>query len=645
MGNKGKVLEDIMKSKKKNVKEKTKNSVKVVAKENPLELSQKKESKQDNQAKIFSNINFVKKIALAIGSLVLFVFGLFIIYNGIYSDRIFPQTYLGQVNLGGKTKEEAKQIIEKKASEFLDSELKFVYDAKEWKLEPKEIGLTFDTEKTIDDIWAVGRQGNIFKVATERLKVFFSSNHIDAKSQYNEEKFAKFISIITDEIDIKEKNATIVVEDLQTTIQDEETGQKVNKIKLLEDWKNNLVEFKNSPIILLIEKAEPAVTAQNTQLALAQTKKILGQDILLRSDKKLFTLSAKEFSKWLVFKADDSNENIFDHKKVLVVDIDEQKLSKYVVWLASEIDQETRDAKFEVKDGHVTVFATAQTGFELDQNEAKKIIKETILKAQDKADLPVKEVKPEVTSNSASQMGIKEIVAEGFTNFSGSPSNRRHNITVGAKALHGIVVKPGEEFSTVKRLKPIDASGGYLPELVIKENRTTPEYGGGLCQVSTTLFRAVMNAGLEVSARSNHSYRVGYYEPPVGMDATIYDPSPDFKFINNMDSPILLQSKVEGNNITFTIYGTKDGRQVEISKPVVYGYEDPEPPLYVESPNLAPGEIKQVESAHKGAKAYFTYKVTKAGKTLSNDTFKSNYVPWRARFLYGPGTEIPKNSD
>jgi vancomycin resistance protein YoaR len=105
-----------------------------------------------------------------------------------------------------------------------------------------------------------------------------------------------------------------------------------------------------------------------------------------------------------------------------------------------------------------------------------------------------------------------------------------------------------------------------LPELVIKENKTTPEFGGGICQVSSTLFRAAIYSGLKITERRNHSYPIRYYLP-YGMDATIYEPRPDFKFINNTPGPILILSEVVGTELTFRFFGTRDGRSVTVDGP------------------------------------------------------------------------------
>ncbi|MCK4525175.1 MAG: VanW family protein, partial [Candidatus Andersenbacteria bacterium] len=181
----------------------------------------------------------------------------------------------------------------------------------------------------------------------------------------------------------------------------------------------------------------------------------------------------------------------------------------------------------------------------------------------------VKKVQPEITTESIDNMGITAILATGESNFYGSPKNRRHNIAVGAGKFNGILVGPEDEFSFNKALGGVGPKEGYLPELVIKKGETVPEYGGGLCQVSTTTFRAAVKTGLEITERRNHAYPVQYYNPQ-GTDATIYPPHPDLRFKNNTPAYILIQTRIEGNKLFFDFYGSNDKRKVELKGPYIY---------------------------------------------------------------------------
>jgi len=236
-------------------------------------------------------------------------------------------------------------------------------------------------------------------------------------------------------------------------------------------------------------------------------------------------------------------------------------------------------------------------------------------------------------------LGIEEIIGTGHSNFSGSSANRRHNIKVGASKISGLIIKPGEEFSLLKALGETDATAGYLPELVIKGNKTTLEYGGGLCQIATTMFRTALASGLPITERRNHSYRVSYYEP-AGTDATIYIPNPDLKFKNDTGNNILIQTRFEGtNDIYFDFWGKSDGRVVTSTYPVIYNIVKPAPTKIIETTELPVGQKKCTESAHAGAEAYFDYTVIyNAGTENENKVetrFSSKYVPWQAVCLVG----------
>lgn len=234
----------------------------------------------------------------------------------------------------------------------------------------------------------------------------------------------------------------------------------------------------------------------------------------------------------------------------------------------------------------------------------------------------------------AERLGVRELIGKGDSNFSGSPTNRRKNIALGAERLHKALVGPGQTFSTMKTLGPITGEAGWLPELVIKGNQTTPEFGGGLCQIGTTAFRAALNAGLPITERRNHSYRVRYYEP-AGTDATLYDPSPDFKFKNDSAHHILITKDLRKDDVSFLIWGTKDGRIASTTTPLVTNVVQPPPKKTIETTDLKPGEVKCTESAHAGATASFNYSVLYADGRQATSTFRSVYRPWQAVCLVG----------
>ena len=207
-----------------------------------------------------------------------------------------------------------------------------------------------------------------------------------------------------------------------------------------------------------------------------------------------------------------------------------------------------------------------------------------------------------VTYANAHELGIIELIGEGRSNFKGSTLSRIHNIQTAAKRFDGLVIAPNEEFSFTTILGPVDGEHGYKEELVIRDNETKPEYGGGICQVSTTVFRGAIFTGMKITQRHNHSYPVHYYTP-TGFDATVYVPKPDLRFVNNTPGHLLLAVETVGTELIFKYYGTKDNRSVLMEGPFVTD--------------------RQPDGAMK---TYFTQKVTdKDGKVIIDDVFKSNY--------------------
>ncbi|MBU0670780.1 VanW family protein, partial [Patescibacteria group bacterium] len=204
---------------------------------------------------------------------------------------------------------------------------------------------------------------------------------------------------------------------------------------------------------------------------------------------------------------------------------------------------------------------------------------------------------------------------------------RIFNISKGAEILNGLLIAPDEELSLINALGKIDGDNGWLPELVIKENKTIPEYGGGLCQIGTTTFRMAMNAGMEILERRNHSYVVSYYNynGKPGVDATIYDPKPDFRFKNDTGNWVLIQTRIEGNDIYFDLWGTSDGREAYFKDPENFDFVSAPPTVEIETDELGPGQRDCSEKAHNGLSAAFDYVIVRPDGEEEITTFTSKY--------------------
>lgn len=276
-------------------------------------------------------------------------------------------------------------------------------------------------------------------------------------------------------------------------------------------------------------------------------------------------------TKIIFCELEKTQQNKIHTKKISTSFFDRNKARLSIEKIANESYRAPVNAKFKMEGEKVSAFAIDQSGFEVDIEKSLDLVARSFLQGYDLQkitvlSLPTNEILPEISSDNIDNMGINTLLGQGTSNFKGSTRSRIHNIKVATEKYNGYIISPGEEFSFVEVLGPVDGEHGYLPELVIKNNKTEPEFGGGICQVSTTVFRAAIYAGLEITARKNHAYPVHYYDPQ-GMDATIYIPKPDLKFKNNTAGHILIQTKIDGNELIFSFYGTSDGRKIEVDGP------------------------------------------------------------------------------
>lgn len=314
--------------------------------------------------------------------------------------------------------------------------------------------------------------------------------------------------------------------------------------------------------------------------------------------------------------------------------------------LQKKIYTEPVDALFTVENKRVVAFKESSNGKAIDFKKLSGAISNKIPEIVDSQTpkiigitIPVKILLPTVTTEKANNLGIVEEIGTGHSQFQHSIPNRIHNVSLAASKLNGVLVAPGDTFSFNDALGDVSKFTGYKEAYVIKDGKTVLGDGGGVCQVSTTLFRAILSAGLPITERHAHAYRVGYYEQdsPAGIDATVYSPTVDLKFKNDTGNYILIQSFVDPTNLTlqFTLYGKKDNRQVTMTTPVITNQTPAPPPLYQDDPTLPKGEVKQVDFAAAGARAVFSRTVTKNGNVIISETYISNYTPWQAVFLRG----------
>lgn len=314
--------------------------------------------------------------------------------------------------------------------------------------------------------------------------------------------------------------------------------------------------------------------------------------------------------------------------------------------LAPEVEEEAQSVVITIDENEDYQFeGSARFGRAIDKEELLSMISNELENGTDNdLALPIVEVKPEVkVPDSLAEKGVTELLGYGMSNYAGSPYNRSYNINFGVEKFNGTMIEQGAEFSFTDIMGPIDAANGWLEELVIKGQDTIPEYGGGLCQVSTTMYRAALLYGLPITLRKSHSYAVSYYSYPFGygLDATVYDPLPDIRFQNDTEGNILIQGYTdEEDNAFFVFYGTDDGRSVQMEGPYSYDYVSISEPQIIYTDALAPSERVFEEYAHTGFQVDWYRTVTNSdGIDGEKELIHSNYEARPEKWLEGTPAE------
>lgn len=548
----------------------------------------------------------------------------FLFFQFVFFQRILPNTYLANINLGGLTTLEARKRIEEKVK--IPDKIEIKGENQTIYVYINQIKLDFDFQKTAES--AYSQKSNI-SILEQPLFLFRKTN-IHPRFSYDNTELEEALDEASKRIEQKGTKPKAEIINKKVVITNGKPGINFEKEKIKKELDNKFLALDFSPIKLEAVSDKFVLSQEEEELYRKRVENILNKKLVL---------SYENYSKEVPDTEIAQMTDFFE-------EYDKQKISNLAGKVKNELDSSPENPIFVFEDGIVKEFRPAKYGVTVNQTELTEMILESLKNLEKenkensyKIEIPVAKTPPEYETKDVNNLGIKELIGTGKSKFVGSIPSRIHNIKLASSKFNGVLIKPDEVFSFNKTLGEVSKETGYQQAYIIKEGQTVLGDGGGVCQVSTTLFRAALNAGLPIIERQAHAYRVNYYEQdsPPGLDATVFDPSPDLKFKNDTGNHILIQVKVDTNakTLAFELYGTKDDRKVYISKPIVTNITPPPEDLYIDDPTLPAGQIKQIDWKAWGAKVWFDYKVTRGEDELFSKRFYSNYRPWQAKFLRG----------
>ena len=560
-------------------------------------------------------VNF-KKALIPLIFLIVFLINIFAGYQWILQDKYLPLTYIGDINVSFLTKAQATQVLESRFNQRKNQKLymqNFVID-----LATSSAKIDYSI---IDQSFL--RKGQLQTLVFKSINTPNISFNLDSQL----EPIAKAIykapvnaQIIYNEITTPEGSPSANIQIVEGMDGEELDSKTLEK---------NIIHFLAYGVFntkLPLKSVPPEITTDKV----GRAKEVLGlsknNPVVLNFEDNQWVIDAKQ----LLALLDLSSGSLLDKNKTVT----------FLQNTALQIDQPVVEGQFEFNSDtkRVTAFKSSREGRKLDIDKTYQLITQAFNERIDRqVALPVAIVKPKVLISDINNLGINELIGQGVSRFAGSIPNRIYNVTLTASKINGVLIPPGEIFSFNRTVGDITAATGFKQAYVIKEGRTVLDDGGGVCQDSTTVFRAALNAGLPITQRTAHAYRVGYYEQgfPPGLDATVYYPSVDLQFKNDTGRHILLQAYTSGLTLYVNLYGTSDGRISKLTTPVIKSQTPPPPELRQDDPTLPKGTVKQVDWSAWGANVSFRRTVTRGEETLISETWHSNYKPWQAVYLVG----------
>lgn len=579
-------------------------------------------------------VKFKKTLAMIVTGLVVFGGAMGLIYMSyviVYWERVYPGVMVAGVDLGHKSQQEVRTVLINKTSE--DKVLILRWNKTlERRVAAAEISWKIDVDKTVSGAMTVGRGRNMWTNAKEMTRARAGKMEVDLVVNADEEKIKLVISDVAGQIDlpVKEPEISVDVDNgiTNVSVSPGKSGQVVDDQSLARLIKEAMLLKRSGEIDIPVKVLEPKLSPQRVLGMKDRVGKIYGRKIVLEGDGQKWELTGERLVPWL--------DPIEKWKQ--------NEIASWVGEFAKGFDRPAQNAFFRYDNGRVKEFKPGNTGVAVEQETLAGLILEALnrLELSDMAinlAVPYILTDPEVKTAEVNDLGITELLARGESRFTGSIPNRVFNIKHAAQMMDGVLIAPGETFSFNAYVGDISQAGGYKPGYIIKDGKTVLGDGGGVCQVSSTMFRAALGAGLPIEERWAHAYRVSYYELDVGpgYDATIFTPSVDLRFKNDTPAYILIQTQMDEANykLAFELYGTRDGRKVSFSKTRVWDRVAPPPNLYIDDPNLPKGKTKQTEHSIYGAKVAFDWKVVRGEEVLQNRTFFSNFQPWQGVYLVG----------
>lgn len=606
--------------------------------------------KNRNQAyPIQRQIAFILGVGLLLAILILSA--VILKYERDYADKIHPGVTVAGVDLSGLTLGQAVVNLNANLTYGRLGQLHFSNGQDNWVYTPDDLGFSYDPVEVAKAAFDIGRGKGTMVNLGEQLKARNQGIDITPSIVYNQAKAYNVIQGLAAQTDIPLVEPNISLDSTTVNVITGQAGRTVDVQATLRNIEPFLLLQQSGNVPMVIKEQTPLSVNVEDTAQLAET--ILSQAFTVNpaddtAGQGPWTIEPEALASLLTIE-----QKSIEGNRTYALTLNRPALVAYISSIAPALQNDPVNARMMFNDDtrQLELIANAVAGGSVDIEKSVDSILEKLQNGEHQAILVMQMVEPAVKDTStAAELGITELVAETTSYYYGSAAARIQNIRAAAANFHGVMVGPGEVFSMAEYLTDISLDNGYAEAPIIVGDQTVDGIGGGICQVSTTVFRNAFYGGFPIVERHPHAYRVGYYEQQsngwvdnslAGLDATVYVPLVDFKFRNDTPYWLLMETYPTDTSLTWKFYSTSDGREVDWWTTGITDVVTPPDPIYREDPDLPSGTIKQVDWPVNGATVEVYRTVTVNGTVTLQDTIRTNYVAWPAGYTYGPGTDIP----
>ncbi len=603
--------------------------------------------------------------AALFGGIFLFMAALFTLsvgYSLIYFGRVLPGVSVAGVDISGLTVDAAAVKLSNTLTYPYSGRVVFLDGAQVWIETPARLGMVFDAAATARHALTIGRTLNLFQNASDQVNALQNGLDLSPISIFDQRIAYHYLQdLAATKINRPVAEASLNIDGLDVTAQPGQSGRAVDVDATLVVLNAQMQSFRDGEVALVVIEQAPEIMDSSVQAEAA--RRLLSAPFILSipdaraGDPGPWQVEPRELASMLQVgkvAVEDAN-NPGTGGSQFVLQLEPASLQNMLEQIAQTVNRPSENARFVFNDDthQIEAIQPSILGLTMDVPGSIEQVESAVAQGQQNVTLNVTANQPAVSDTAtAEQLGITENVQSYTSYFRGSTSSRLQNIKAAAAKFHGLLVAPGATFSMGQYMGDISLDNGFAEAMIIYNGQTIKGVGGGVCQVSTTLFRTAFLAGFPIEERHAHAYRVFYYEQTVGgidpglsgLDATVYFPLVDFKFTNDTPHWLLMETYFNpiGYSLTWKFYSTKDGRTVNWETTGPQNIIPAPKPVVRINPEFSEGEIKHVDYAAEGASVVVNRVVTRDGKILFADKFFTQYQPWADVCEYGPGTKDPE---